>query len=306
LNLGISDHDIILVDLLLKPKKKKIQKRTVYIRRKANIDIIKSDMSSFCDFYMDSLLNAPVDVKWSKFVEAMQETMKSNVPHKTTSRRFNLPWFNRSHRPLCRKKQKLFNKAKKSKKQEDWVNVRSIRKRLHNELSKSRNQYTSEFLVQSVKDNPKSFWSHIKKVKSGNVGVTDLEINGSVVSKPKIKAEALNSQFISVFIDEDLNHVPTLGNSVISNIHPLKINCKGVETQLLKLKDDKAPGPDQLYPWLLKMAAIEIAPIYIVTDIFQTSIDSANLPNQWSWKPTHVVFTKKEGKVIQLTTDPFL
>ena len=102
-----------------------------------------------------------------------------------------------------------------------------------------------------------------------------------MVSEEREMAEILNSEFVSIFTEEDLNNTPSLGNSGISNIRMLMItiNCKGVETQLLKLKDDKEPGPDQLHPWFLKMTAVEIAPI--LTDIFQTSLDSATLPNQW-------------------------
>ena len=228
---GISDHDIVLTDLLLKPRRKRLQKRKIYLRKKANIDEIKSDMTSFCDFYFDNLLSIPVEEKWTKFVDAIQNTMEKNVPHKITSSRFNLPWFNRSHRRLCRKKQRLYNKAKKTNKAEDWTNFKSLRKKLHQEMTRSRNQYTSEFLVQSVKDTPKSFWSFIKKVKSDKVGVADLEINGSVISDSKAKAEALNSQFVSVFTDEDLSQIPSLGKSHVPNIQPLKISCKGVEKQ---------------------------------------------------------------------------
>lgn len=113
---GISDHDMILTDLLLKPRRKRLQKRKIYLRKKTNTDEIKSDMTSFCDFYLDNLLSAPVEEKWTKFVDAIQNTMEKNVPHKITSSRLNLPWFNRSHRRLCRKKQRSYNKAKKSNK----------------------------------------------------------------------------------------------------------------------------------------------------------------------------------------------
>lgn len=293
---GISDHDIVITDLILKPRKKRLQKRKIYLRKKANTDEIKSDMTSFCDTYFDELFSAPVEEKWTKFVDAIQNTMEKNVPHKITSSRFNLPWFNRSHRRMCRKKQRLYNKAKKSNKPEDWSNFRSLRKKLHHEMSRARNQYTLEFLVESIKDSPKSFWSFIKKVKSDKVGVADLEINGSVISDPKAKAEALNSQFASVFTNEDLIQIPSLGKSHVSDIQPLKISCGGVEKQLLNLKDDKAPGPDQLFPWVLKMAAVEISPV--LTDIFQTSIDSATLPSQWREANICAVY-KKGGK-----TDP--
>lgn len=72
----------------------------------------------------------------------------------------------------------------------------------------------------------------------------------------------------------------TLGpSSDIPNITPLIINLKGVEQQLHSLSEVKAPGPAQLFPWLLKMAATEIA--LILTDISQTSINEGKLPKQW-------------------------
>jgi hypothetical protein len=86
----------------------------------------------------------------------------------------------------------------------------------------------------------------------------------------------------------------------ITNIQALRINCKRVESQLLKLKDDKAPGSDQLYPWLLKMAAVEIAPI--LTDIFQTCIDRADLPSQWREANICGVYKKGEKKAQLLQT----
>lgn len=163
-------------------------------------------MSTFCEFYQHNLLSASVDQKWDEFVTALTSSLEKHVPHKRTSSRHNLPWFTRVHRRLCKKKQKLYNKAKKTNQPEDWASFRKIRKTLHQELSKSRNQYTSEFLAEACKSNTKAFWSHIKKTSSNEVGVADLDINGTLVSDPKAKAEALNSQFCSVFTTEDSNN----------------------------------------------------------------------------------------------------
>ena len=73
--------------------------------------------------------------------------------------------------------------------------------------------------------------------------------------------------------------VPTLGSNDIPGIGPLIIHQRGVEKQLQSLREIKGPGTDQLFPWLLKMAAREIAPI--LTDMFQTSINEVELPKHW-------------------------
>ena len=80
-----------------------------------------------------------------------------------------------SHRRLCRKKKKLYNRAKKSKNPEDCSNFRDTRKALHKALSKSRDQYTTEFLEGACKTSPKAFWSHFDKARNNEAGVADLK-----------------------------------------------------------------------------------------------------------------------------------
>ena len=130
-------------------------------------------MSTFQSYFPKDLSTLPVEEQWDEFASAILTTLQNNVPHKVTSSRYNLPWFTSSHRRLCRKKQKLYNRAKTSNRPEDWANFKVTRRALHKALSKSRDQYTSEFLVDACKTSPKGFWSHIKKVRNKEVGVAD-------------------------------------------------------------------------------------------------------------------------------------
>ena len=291
---GISDHEMVSFNINLKSKRKKIPKRTFFIRRKANVDQMKSDMLSFCDYYMNHLKGTSVDNKWNKLEQAIKESMKANIPCKTTSSRFNLPWFNRSHRRLCRKKQKLYNNAKTSGNENDWAKYRSAKKKLRQEISKARNDYVSGFLTESIQENPKSFWSYIKKTKSSDqVGIPDLNINGQLTSDPYLKAKALNDHFCSVFTKEDNTSIPVLPPSnITTKISPITVTCKGVEKQLQNLKCNKATGPDGLPPWILKLLSSELSPI--LTDIFQASLDQGELPSKWKEANIHGVF--KKGK----------
>ena len=88
-----------------------------------------------------------------------------------------------------------------------------------------------------------------------------------------------------------MSNIPTLSpNSDIPSIASLVTNLKGVEQQLHSVIEDKAPGPDQLNPLLLKMAATEIAPI--LTDIVGMQ--------------TYAVSSRKVIRVTQKTIDQFL
>ena len=157
-------------------------------------------MISFCDFFMSNLTESSVDHKWN----ALKSTMERNIPTKSSSSRFHLPWFNRTHRRLCKKKQRLYNDAKRLGNETDWAKYRSVKKKLRQELKKARNVYVSGFLSDAIQENPKSFWSYIKKTKRcDQVGVPDLKVDGSLTSDPFCKAKALNDQFCSVFTKEN-------------------------------------------------------------------------------------------------------
>ena len=67
-----------------------------------------------------------------------------------------------------------------------------------------------------------------------------------------------------------MNNIPSLGPSTIPDIELLIFSCNGVKKQLQSLKDDKAPGPDNHYPWLLKLAANESGIFLIVESINQS------------------------------------
>ena len=99
---------------------------------------------------------------------------------------------------------------------------------------------------------------------------------GFLQSDNKSKAEILNEQLQSVFTKENLNNFPNKGNSPYQAMSDIKINCKGV-TKLLKNQNiHKATGPDSIPSFIVKSATDQLAPI--LTDIFQTSIDTGEVP----------------------------
>lgn len=65
---------------------------------------------------MENLREFSVDEMWDTFERSIRSIMDACIPHKMTSSRYNLPWFNRSLRRQSRAKQRLYNKAKRSQK----------------------------------------------------------------------------------------------------------------------------------------------------------------------------------------------
>ena len=171
--------------------------------------------------------------------------MDDHIPHKMSSTRYNLPWFNRPLGRQARAKQRLYNKAKKSGNPTHWHQCRAARKRMHQSLKTARDGYVSNFLREAIEENPKCFWSYVKQLGQ-DPSVADLEIEGKIFSNGEVKVEILNKQFFSVFTNESESDPPSVGTEPKSSISLLIITISGVTKQLTSLKTNKACGPDNI------------------------------------------------------------
>ena len=61
--------------------------------------------------------------------------MNSKIPTKLSSKRFELPWFNRELKRLCRKKSRKYKKAKRSGKEGHW---KEFQKHVQSKLMEGR------------------------------------------------------------------------------------------------------------------------------------------------------------------------
>ena len=59
----------------------------------------------------------------------------------------------------------LHNKAKKPGSKSDWSKFKTYQKSIKQSLRSTRNKYYADFSEESLKENPKKFWAHIKHLK---------------------------------------------------------------------------------------------------------------------------------------------
>ena len=85
------------------------------------------------------------------------------------------------------------------------------------------------------------------------MGVALIKSEGKLHSNPTDKANLLNQQFKSVFVQEDTSsEIPKLYIPPFPGIDNLRIDTAGIAKLLRTLKCNKAPGPDQLPNTYLK------------------------------------------------------
>ncbi|KAI8506615.1 hypothetical protein Bbelb_160420 [Branchiostoma belcheri] len=292
---GISDHDMVLVDVNLALKQNRKPKRKVYIRTKADEPAIKKDLMDYATNFHKRTQDMSVTQKWSDTEDKMKDTMNKHIPSKITSSRYNLPWFNRNLRRHCRKKQRLHNKAKKTGQEEDWNKYKRVKKGVQKSIRQAHSKYVADILGEAIVDKPKTFWSYIKGLRKDLVGVAPLKVGNTIISDSGKKAEVLSSQFKSVFTEEDTTDMPSLGQPCTPPMEHIVFSTDGVEKMLQGLNPSKASGPDQIPPWFLKLTASEIAPV--LTNIFQHSLNTAEIPKDWRDANICPIFKKGDRAV---------
>ncbi len=104
------------------------------------------------------------------------------------------------------KKERYYNKAHKTRMEQQWKDIRNIRRATKWEIEQSHDNYVLGLLNINQGANSysvtKKFWSYIKSKRNVNTGVFSLKnSDGRLISNGIQKAEI---QFESVFTDENL------------------------------------------------------------------------------------------------------
>jgi hypothetical protein len=288
---GISDHNIIVADSDLRARLAKKPKRSINQWTKANWDSIHQETAQFQEDFMNSYKGRSVEENYTEFCNHIESITKQHVPSKTSSTRRNVPWLTPNIKRMTRKKQRLFNHAKKTGKEMHWAQYRSFKRATTKALNKARWNYINGILQTGIDEgNTKPFWRYIYSQKNDRSGVAPLKEGSTLVSDSKSKAEMLNQQFTSVFTKDDTNGDTVLPGPSYPPIEALQIQTAGVEKLLKNLQPNKAAGPDHIPCRLLKELSVELAPV--LTVIFTQSIESSELPSTWLKADVAPVFKK--------------
>jgi hypothetical protein len=276
---GISDHDMVVTDSYIKPYVVKKPSRKCYRFDKAKWDDITKDLSDLST-NIEQLKNKNKSIEqiWSYFRDTVMTVVNRHVPSKLARSKKSLPWLTPQLRKMLKKKSKLYKTAKKSN---SWGDFKKYQKQCQKQFRKAEWDYVNNIIGEGFdSNNSKPFWNYIKSKKQDNIGVAPLKLDGNLVTDSKGKANILINQFKSVFtIEKDSNKMPDVPHGHITNLEHFIITTEGVQKLLKRVNPAKAVGPDGIPNIVLKTCADTIAPA--LTQIFQLSIDTGDLPNDW-------------------------
>ncbi len=278
------------------------------LHKRADWEGFSNDMSNFREEFMKfDHTNTPVEDLWTSYRDKLNTSSKVFIPMKTIKPNQRLPFITKHIQNMMKKRDKLHKKAKQSNSQRVKDKYRSVKAKTEKEIRSSYWKYVEDVVLglpprnsletctstrSQDKSSTKRFWSYIKGVRTSTSSVAPLKVNGSLVTEAKSKADALNDQFKSVFTQDNGLPPPDKGPSPHPTAAPIAITEPGVNKLLGKIIPSKAAGPDEINARVLKELKDVISPI--LTIIFQRSIDSGQVPSDWTKANVAPVFKKGE------------
>ena len=265
------------MDILCHPRRLKQIPRKILLWRRANIAAIKESLKVEIDSFCENYEAESVENQWSQFKNIANNTLKE-IPTKSTSSRFNQPWFTRKCNSLLKRTKRLYRRAKRKNMSTDWDRYNNAIKVYRKECKTAHDNYLNE-KVFSEEANNKRFFTYVKSKRQDNVSVPALKVNEKFLIDDSMKADALNEQYCSVFSKPDDIIPPINTPKIDENMPDIVVSQEGVQALLSRLKPSKAPGPDEIASRFLKEFSAELAPA--LTLIFSNSLDKAKLPKDW-------------------------
>ncbi len=148
-------------------------------------------------------------------------------------------------------------------------------------------------IAMEAKANPNGFF-HLYKTKVRDE-IGPLKSGESLFDTDEAMSEALNKYFLTVFTVERLDVIPQ-GDEIyrgdeVGTLTNISISREDVIRQIDRLKVTKAPGPDEIFPRVLKECKGEISGHLL--EVFRKSLDTGVVPD--SWRQAHVIPIHKKG-----------
>ena len=294
----MSDHDIVMIIADIKHKLTDHRPRKVLLYHKADWNSIRGNLYALAtDFPCLLTENSDVDYLWTTFKNLMLSLMDmyNIIPSKTCSKRPHLPWVTNHIRKLIKKCNTLCKVYKTSRCLEAYNNFKYLKHHVQMELQNSYWRYINNLIFPADEESQfpsrqKKLWSYIKGLRRDHTGIASLQSDDTLVTNSLDKAEMLNQQFKSVFTNEPLSNLPDKGPSPHPTMPGISVTCQDIENLLNGLQTHKATGPDAISAKILRATSDIIAPILQI--IFQTSLNTASVPADWTTALVMPIFKK--------------
>ena len=280
--IGKSDHELLKITTnIMKPKL--FDKESMsYNFDKGNYNLFKKYLVNID--WMEILNNSDTVECWKTIKNIIDDGVNLFIPlRKCSKNKKKAGWFTGQVRKSVKKKYELYKKWINSDNSYDYRVYITQRNETAKQTKKAKKEHEKK-IAQKSKENPKVFWKYINSQRKCKENIPALKgKDGKLYKDNYNKTCILNDFFSSVFTEEDVNNMPNMtpgeksNNNFITEV--LNINEESVSLKLKSLNPNKSPGPDKLYPRLLKELHSELSIPF--TYLFKLSIKEGSVPQDW-------------------------
>ena len=255
----------------------------------------KADVTGLQAFLSETNWNSILQHKsaldaWDSFKAILDQAMAKFVP-RSTARVANTPrWLTRDIVKLVRKKKRAWKLAKTHGTLENLNKYKSLEKELIVKLKNAKRNMEKK-LAYSGENNAKTFANYIKSKTKSHTGIGPLKnADGRLITDDSEMSEELNKFFASVFTVEDTSNIPVREQETNVKLENVVFTSEKIREKIKNLKNNCAPGPDNISAHLLQIAREELLqPLKI---IFQQSFNTGIVPQDWRHATVTPIFKK--------------
>jgi hypothetical protein len=289
---GTSDHCLISICLQSAslPTPSSYINSTHWYFEKADWDGFRDFIAAFpWNFYFSNDLSSTVE----NITEIIQTGMETYIPHSIFRKKMSSPgWFNSACARAVETKRRAYLSWKSDKTPQTHSYFQSVSKQtqLVIKLAKTNflNRQTNK-LINNPNDN-RVFWSTVKNFESNfyRSSVPPLTAqHGEVVTSPLEKANLLAELFAANSTLPPLDNDLPASNMNAPPMSNIRVFPDIVQKILNGLDVNKASGPDEIPPIVLKKCAPELSPIF--SRLFKLSLKLAIFPEPWKLANVHPI-----------------
>jgi hypothetical protein len=276
--LGISDHDVVVCDVNI-PVVPNNQSSSTYLKWSAADFtglMLSLELTNWCDMFA----NCSADAMYEYFCKFCTALFEIFVPRGT--RKIAIGGSRRKYptavKRLLSDKRKICRKYKANRTSSNKRKLKAISEKCKKAL-KNALRVAEEKILHSCSQ--KKFYAYVNFKMTSKPSVSALEENGALFEDDASKAQILNEQFSSVFVQD--SGIPLGGiqgaNDQRMPENTFRFTRPAIVSAIKKLKSDCSCGPDGIPAVFLKECAEQLAvPLEI---IFNKSLAEGKLPTLW-------------------------
>ena len=273
-----------------------IVKRKIWLYDRGNFDSLRNEIN---DTNWEGLANTDINIYATNIANHFRTIAEKHIPNKdATIRTSDPPWLDSNIRKLIKKRRRLFNKAKRTRTNEDTNKYRRFRNKVTKCIRQSQKKHidklSEKLLASTLSSN--DWWRTLKyliKPHSASL-IPPLNKDATIISSNVDKANVFNDYFISQCqLNDDNTPLPDMNiPNDIPVLENIVLTPDEVKDTLQSLKLGKASGPDGINNRVLKELAFELASP--LCTLFNFSLSNSAVPTSWKQANVTPIFKKDD------------